>query len=131
MNVSRYRMGATLPSLRATCPARLPADTRDHPGGYRLAEHPPACANVCVAANARRSAAARQVRFEASQQSPVAQLAEQPAVNRQVTGSSPVGGARSPVAQLAEHSAVNRRVTGSSPVGGAIEIGRASCRERV
>src|SRR3954452_10596164 len=51
--------------------------------------------------------------------SPVAQLAEQPAVNRQVTGSSPVGGARSPVAQLAEQPAVNRQVTGSSPVGGA------------
>src|SRR6478609_8992227 len=54
-------------------------------------------------------------------QSPVAQLAEQPAVNRQVTGSSPVGGARSPVAQLAEQPAVNRQVTGSSPVGRATE----------
>src|SRR5690349_3003094 len=56
-----------------------------------------------------------------TQQSPVAQLAEQPTVNRQVTGSSPVGGARSPVAQLAEQPTVNRQVTGSSPVGGAMK----------
>ncbi len=87
--------------------------------GYRLAEHPPACANVCVAASARRPEPRPRVHSRHTAQSPVAQLAEQPAVNRQVTGSSPVGGARSPVAQLAEHSAVNRRVTGSSPVGGA------------
>lgn len=93
--------------------------TQCDPAGYRLAEHPPACANVCVAADVRRPGDPGWVRSVHTQQSPVAQLAEQPAVNRQVTGSSPVGGARSPVAQLAEHSAVNRRVAGSSPAGRA------------
>ncbi len=61
--------------------------------GNRLAEHPPACANVCVAASARPLANTQGGTFDATRQSPVAQLAEQPAVNRQVTGSSPVGGA--------------------------------------
>src|SRR4029077_12550829 len=88
-------------------------------GENRLADHPPACANVCVAASARPLANTQVGAFDATRQSSVAQLAEQPAVNRQVTGSSPVGGARSPVAQLAEQPAVNRQVTGSSPVGGA------------
>ncbi len=109
------------PDRRAVPPAYPsgPRITRGHRRGYRLAEHPPACANVCVAASARRPEHRKEAHSRHTEQSPVAQLAEQPAVNRQVTGSSPVGGARSPVAQLAEHSAVNRRVTGSSPVGGA------------
>src|SRR6476469_7075004 len=74
-------MAATLPLRRHRC------------GGNRLAEHPPACANVCVAASARPLANTRVGAFDATRQSSVAQLAEQPAVNRQVTGSSPVGGA--------------------------------------
>src|SRR5918999_348316 len=57
----------------------------------RLAKHPPACANVCVAASARPLANTQGGTFNAARQSSVAQLAEQPAVNRQVTGSSPVG----------------------------------------
>src|SRR6476620_9329726 len=91
--------------------------------GYRLAKHPPACANVCVAARGRPLASTQMATIDAASDSPVAQLAEQPAVNRQVTGSSPVGGARSPVAQLAEQPAVNRQVTGSSPVGRATKEG--------
>ena len=114
----RYRYA---PECRAVPRAYPPGPeiTRGDLRRYRLAEHPPACANVCVAASARRPEDRTAVHSRHTEQSPVAQLAEQPAVNRQVTGSSPVGGARSPVAQLAEHSAVNRRVTGSSPVGGA------------
>src|SRR5919197_6334791 len=100
--------------------ATLPLHQQDR-AEYRLAEHPPACANVCVAASARPLAITQVGTFDATRRSSVAQLAEQPAVNRQVTGSSPVGGARSSVAQLAEQPAVNRQVTGSSPVGGAQE----------
>jgi hypothetical protein len=66
----------------------------------------------------------------------IAQLVERSAVNREVTGSSPVGEEdgvstkksidviHTPVmffiAQLVERSAVNREVTGSSPVGEAL-----------
>src|SRR5882724_6033070 len=110
-------MTATLPCVGTL--HRSPARHRCR--GNRLAEHPPACANVCVAASTRPLANTQVGTFDATRQSSVAQLAEQPAVNRQVTGSSPVGGARSPVAQLAEQPAVNRQVTGSSPVGRAAE----------
>src|SRR5689334_21107248 len=108
-------MAATLPLFQSAKVLRR----ADSAGEYRLAEHPPACANVCVAASARPLADTQAGAFDATRHSSVAQLAEQPAVNRQVTGSSPVGGARSSVAQLAEQPAVNRQVTGSSPVGGA------------
>ena len=60
-----------------------------------------------------------------TQDSSVAQLVEQAAVNRRVVGSSPTGGAFFPkitVAQLVEQvrrRRINRRVVGSSPTGGA------------
>ena len=49
----------------------------------------------------------------------IVQLAERPALNREVEGSSPSPWASTHVAQLVEHAAVNRGIGGSNPPVGA------------
>src|SRR6185437_13339233 len=82
------------PPIRPDAPP-IHAATR---AGYRVAKHPPGCAKV-----GRREAPEALTSGRPSNQhrSRIAQLAEQPAVNRQVIGSSPIAGAHDNVSEAA------------------------------